>query len=80
MLDWTLFVTNAPGTLISLKQVYDFYRIRWQIELIFKLWKSYGGLNQILAWRKECALTETLRQDDRDCACPFFTCTAPHPG
>ena len=58
MLSWTLFVTNAPDTMISLKHVYDFYRIRWQIELIFKLWKSYCGLNHILAWRKERVLTE----------------------
>jgi hypothetical protein len=58
MLGWTLFVTNAPDTMISLKHVYDFYRIRWQIELIFKLWKSYCGLNHILAWRKERVLTE----------------------
>jgi len=58
MLGWTLFVTNAPDTMISLKQVYDFYRIRWQIELVFKLWKSYCGLNHILAWRKERVLTE----------------------
>jgi DDE family transposase len=58
LLGWTLFVTNAPETMISLKQVYDFYRIRWQIELIFKLWKSYCGLNQILTWRKERVLTE----------------------
>jgi len=58
MLGWTLFVTNAPDTLISLKHVYDFYRMRWQIELIFKLWKSYCGLNSILGWRKERVLTE----------------------
>jgi len=58
MLGWTLFVTNAPDTMLSLKHVYDFYRIRWQIELIFKLWKSYCGLNHILAWRKERVLTE----------------------
>ena len=51
-------MTNPSETLISLKHVYDFYRIRWQIELIFKLWKSYCGLNQILAWRKERILTE----------------------
>jgi hypothetical protein len=58
MLGWTLFVTNAPETMIRLQHVYDFYRIRWQIELIFKLWKSYCGLNQILGWRKERVLTE----------------------
>lgn len=58
LLGWTLFVTNAPETLMNLQHVYDFYRMRWQIELIFKLWKSYGGLNSILAWRKERVLTE----------------------
>jgi hypothetical protein len=58
MLGWTLFVTNAPNTMISIKHVYDFYRIRWQIELIFKLWKSYCGLNHILTWRKERVLTD----------------------
>ena len=58
LLGWTLFVTNAPDTLIRLEHVYDFYRIRWQIELIFKLWKSYCGLNHILGWRKERVLTE----------------------
>jgi hypothetical protein len=58
LLGWTLFVTNAPATMIGLQQVYNFYRIRWQIELIFKLWKSYCGLNQILTWRKARVLTE----------------------
>ncbi len=58
MLGWTLFVTNTPATMISLKHVYDFYRIRWQIELIFKLWKSYCGLNHILDWRRDRVLTE----------------------
>lgn len=57
-LGWTLFVTNAPATMISIQHIYALYRIRWQIELIFKLWKSYCGLNRILAWRKERILTE----------------------
>lgn len=58
LLGWTIFVTNVPLAMISTSQVYDFYRIRWQIELIFKLWKGYSGLNHILAWRKERVLTE----------------------
>jgi hypothetical protein len=58
LLGWTLFVTNAPASMISTSQVHDFYRIRWQIELIFKLWKSYSGLNHLCAWRKERVLTE----------------------
>lgn len=58
LLGWTLFVTNAPERMMRLQHVYSFYRMRWQIELIFKLWKSYCGLNQILTWRKERVLTE----------------------
>ncbi len=58
ILGWTLFVTNAPATRINLNHIYAFYRIRWQIELIFKLWKSYCGLNQIRSWRTERVLTE----------------------
>lgn len=58
-LGWTLFITNAPSTLLSTQHIYAFYRIRWQIELIFKLWKSDCGLNQIhRAWRPERVLTE----------------------
>lgn len=58
LLGWTLFVTNAPERMLGLKHVYDFYRLRWQIELIFKLWKSYCGLNAIRGWRQERVLTE----------------------
>ena len=58
LLGWTLFMTNAPASMISTSQVYDFYRTRWQIELIFKLWKSYSGFNHICACRKERVMTE----------------------
>ncbi|HDR3312962.1 TPA: transposase [Bacillus cereus] len=23
------------------EQIYDFYSLRWQVELIFKIWKSF---------------------------------------
>jgi hypothetical protein len=58
LLGWTLFVTNAPASMVSLQHIYDLYRVRWQIELIFKLWKSYCGLNLISSWRRERVLTE----------------------
>jgi hypothetical protein len=65
ILGWKLFVTNAPDTMITIKQACDLYRIRWQIKLVFKLWKSYCGLNHILAWHKERVLTELYYQTDR---------------
>jgi hypothetical protein len=48
--DWTLLVTNTPPTLLSLDESLLFARLRWQIELLFKLWKSEG---QIATWRTE---------------------------
>lgn len=57
-LDWSVFVTNIPDTMLSADQVLLFYRIRWQIELIFKFWKSFCGLESIPAMRQERVLTE----------------------
>lgn len=53
LLAWTLYVTNIPKTLASAQQVRLLYRLRWQIELIFKLWKSYAKLDVIGIWRIE---------------------------
>lgn len=42
--DWTLFCTNVPPELLSAREVLVVARVRWQIELVFKLWKSSGHL------------------------------------
>ncbi len=57
-LGWSVFVTNVPSSRLSTQHVLTFYRIRWQIELIFKFWKSYCGLVHLLAARQERVLTE----------------------
>ncbi len=44
LLGWTLFVTNCPSELLNWKEVVVLYRARWQIELLFKLWKSHNRL------------------------------------
>ena len=41
---WTIFITNCPATLLQWKEVVVLYRARWQIERLFKLWKSYNRL------------------------------------
>lgn len=58
LLAWSLFVTNVPVPRLSLDQVVLLYRVRWQIELLFKLWKSYAGLKASGPWRSERILTE----------------------
>ena len=44
--DWTVYVTNCSTDLLSWKEVVVLYRARWQIELMFKLWKSHGQLDK----------------------------------
>lgn len=54
---WNIYVTNAPVKLLSLEEVLVLARMRWQIELIFKLWKSHGGLGATRSanpWRILC--------------------------
>lgn len=40
MAQWTIYVTNVPRDLLSTQEVFILGRYRWQIELLFKLWKS----------------------------------------
>jgi Transposase DDE domain len=41
LLDFSLFVTNIPSQMVSLEVIGTIYRLRWEIELIFKTWKSH---------------------------------------
>jgi len=47
---WSIYVTNAEREKLELKEVYALARARWQIELIFKLWKSQGKIDE---WRSK---------------------------
>jgi hypothetical protein len=38
--DWTILVTNVPLHMLTPPEAVVFYRARWQIELLFKRWKS----------------------------------------
>jgi hypothetical protein len=44
---YNIFITNAPEALLKTSQIYPFYRLRWQIELLFKIWKSVFEINKI---------------------------------
>jgi hypothetical protein len=60
---WNIYVTNAPPTLLSVAEVLVLARMRWQIELLFKLWKSDGGLGQTRSqkpWRILCEVFAKL--------------------
>ena len=47
LLAWNLFITNVPQTIWQTPTIRKVYPIRWQIELIFKSWKSYLHLASI---------------------------------
>lgn len=42
---WTIYLTNVPATLLTTAEVFIIGRYRWQIELLFKLWKSDLHIN-----------------------------------
>lgn len=42
--NWTILVTNCGTDLLTWQEVVVLYRSRWQIELMFKLWKSHNLL------------------------------------
>lgn len=44
--NWTLLVTNAAGDLLSAAETAVLARMRWQIELLFKLWKDEAKLDE----------------------------------
>ena len=40
LLAWNLFITNVPATVWSTRTVGIAYSLRWQVELVFRAWKS----------------------------------------
>ena len=47
---WSVYITNVPATDLPLASAQVLAKVRWQIELLFKLWKSDGLLDE---WRSE---------------------------
>jgi Transposase DDE domain len=43
---WTIVITNVPSALLTLAEAFVLLRCRWQIELLWKLWKMQGLLDE----------------------------------
>ena len=56
---YNIFITNAPVDRLSANDIVQVYRLRWQIELVFKSWKSGLSIHKtkrVKMERFECQL------------------------
>jgi hypothetical protein len=44
---WAILITNLPAEKLSMDEARVLYRSRWQIELLFKRWKSQGRIGEL---------------------------------
>lgn len=61
--NWTILITNVPREKLLLKEALVLARVRWQIELLFKLWKQHGVIDEWRSdkpWRILCELYAKL--------------------
>lgn len=57
------FITNVPREMIPFEKIRRTYYLRWQIELVFKTWKSFFEINKVKKVKKErmeCGLPAKL--------------------
>ena len=57
-LEWLLVLTNVDGSVLSARQVVALMRLRWQIELLWKLWKQEGRIDTWRSAKPQRILTE----------------------
>lgn len=48
LVDYNVYVTNVPEKMLNLQEALVLARARWQIEILFRLWKSHGKVDR---WR-----------------------------
>jgi hypothetical protein len=58
MCGWDVSITNVPEDKLSWPEVVTLRRLRWQVELLFKAWKSVGGLDHLAGRTRERILVE----------------------
>lgn len=60
---WTIIVTNVPASMLTAQQALLLLRVRWQVELLFKLWKQHALLDEWTSrkpWRILCEVYAKL--------------------
>jgi hypothetical protein len=60
---WVVLITNVPEALLSAREVWVMARVRWQVEILFRVWKSCFRIDACRsrnAWRVLCELYAKL--------------------
>jgi Transposase DDE domain len=57
---WTIWLTNVPAQLLTVREAQVVARARWQIELLFKLWKQHGLVDDWRTARPDRILCEVF--------------------
>jgi hypothetical protein len=60
---WLVLVTNVPEALLSAQEVGVLARVRWQVEILFRVWKSCFRVDECRSrnvWRVWCELYAKL--------------------
>ena len=59
-LKYNIFITNVDDEILSIKKISTLYTLRWQIELFFKVLKSYFGIHKIKKYKRKEAVETFL--------------------
>jgi Transposase DDE domain len=58
LMEWTVLLTTVPVERLSVEEALVLARCRWQIELLWKLWKQHGKLDTWRSMKPYRVLTE----------------------
>lgn len=47
LMSWIIMITNIDRNQADVDMLFDIYRLRWHIELLFKCWKSYAKMGNV---------------------------------
>lgn len=47
LLEVTVYITNIPSEVLDGHKIYELYSLRWQVEIIFKTWKSIFHIHNV---------------------------------
>ena len=50
---YNAYMTNVDSKILPIKKIREVYYLRWQIELVFKTWKSFFEINKVKKVKKE---------------------------